>query len=92
MCPDIFSEASKEDRVEHKPLHSVDTLQHDLVALSLGSAMQVADVGDGVLGFHKVGIAKGVGDVVVKLLDWLIWFLTQILEANTKRFAVYFGA
>jgi hypothetical protein len=65
-------------------MHSVDTLQHNLVALSLGSAMQVADVGDGVVGLRKVGVAESVGDLVVELLNRLIWFLTKVLEADAK--------
>jgi hypothetical protein len=73
--PDILSETSKENRIEHKPLHSVNSLKHNLIALGLSGAVQVALVGDRVIGLSEVGVAEGVGQAVVEPLDGLIRLL-----------------
>ncbi len=78
--------ASKENHIAHKPLHSVNSLEHNLITLGLSGAVQVALVGDHVVGLGEVGVAEGVGHAVVEPLDGLVRLLTQILEANAKCF------
>ena len=65
-------------------MHSVYSLKHDLIALDLSGAVQVALVGDRVIGLSEVGVAEGVGHAIVEPLDGLIRLLAQVLEANAK--------
>jgi hypothetical protein len=58
-------------------------LFQDYIAFGLGSGTwQGAREGDRVVGFGLVGIAESVGDSVVKILNILVRFLSQILKAN----------
>ena len=46
--------------------------------------MQVALVGDRVIGLSEVGIAEGVGHAIVEPLDGLIRLLAEVLKADAK--------
>ncbi len=75
---------TKENRVKHKPLHSVNSLEHDFIAFDLGGSVQVADVGGSVVGLSEVGVAEGVGHAVVEPLDGFTGPLSQVLKADAK--------
>ncbi len=66
-------------------MHSVNSLEHNLIALGLSGAVQVALVSDRVVGLGEVGIAEGVDHAVVESLDGLIRLLTEVLKTNAKR-------
>ena len=46
--------------------------------------MQVALVGDRVIGLSEVGIAEGIGHAIVEPLDGFIRLLAEVLEADAK--------
>jgi len=50
-------------------------LKHNLVALGLSGAVQVALVGDRVVGLSEVGVTKGVRHAIVEPLDGLVRLL-----------------
>ncbi len=45
-----------------------------------------------VIGFGLVGVAESVGDPVVKILNTLVRFLSQILKQMQRALAEYLGA
>ncbi len=65
-------------------MHLINSLEHDLITLGLSGTVQVALVGDRVVGLGKVCITEGVGHAIVESLDSLIRLLSQILKANAK--------
>jgi hypothetical protein len=71
--------------VQHKQLHTLNSLFENHVALGLGGrARQGTHEGDRVIGFGLIGIAESVGDFVVKILNTFVRLLSQVLEADAE--------